>query len=626
MITALFILFSFAAFALWVTHAKLKMPSLYALVLLAEMALSVLILGVFEQLTKGGLLFVAILLFAFLLGYFFYKRPSFNIKVPPLTVEGFLRFILLSILVIGVSYFARITPVVDIDSLGYHLPIVFNLIKTHSIWDVFHAGFVGPNTYFPANHEAIQSFLTLIVGDIRFNYLATLLGFFVLLQSIYLLNKDKKPSLFTLIVLLSTASIPFLFNQFLFFQIDLFLFCLLGASMAFLMASVIHKNPKYLIGFFLAFSLALGTKFNALLQGVLIFPFFLGVLFYFRKEWRVYLPAIIVSIPLGILWYVRNLVTTGNPFFPFGVLSFKGHSKFLDEMQGTSILDTLHQQTPPEIIEHVTSNPDFTSYLGFPPLILLALAGAGVLFVFFSLFFKSRAANRGSTLFYGFIFCLTLLLMGEILAYLASPYTFTLWNETVRYAAPIFAVLLILIILLSQGSKWLRTIFYVVCTLVLGLNLAHSFWFNSDYLALAQGRISKNEFLTEKLSGYAPLATAMEALKVKPMGPIALAGITFYGLLEEEGFEPYYINVDGCESCQYPDYRDLADSVRSFPNEAAWKKLLQTKSIRYLLVGFNNYHNAGRQLYEKEWADKDPQMFEKLVESDGIALYEIHYQ
>lgn len=623
MISSFFILFSFAAFAVYVSCGRLKVPSLGVLIFLAEITLAVLSLGAFKMLSQGGLFAIAAFLLALLGVDIFLKRPEFKITKPTFTAKGIFQFCLLVSLIGVVSYYARITPVVDIDSLGYHLPILYNLIKTHGIWDVFYAGFVGPNTYFPANHEVMQSFFTLITGGIRYNYLATLLGFLAFLQSVQLLYEKRKDALFSLLALLSIASTPFLFNQFLFFQIDLFLCCLLGSALAFLLASLIHKNPKYLIGFFLAFSLALGTKFNALIQGVLFFPFFLGAFFYFRKDWKTYLPAIIISIPLGCLWYVRNFINTGNPFFPFSILGFEGHSKFLAEMQGTSILDALKTQASPEVVQQITSNPDFSSYLGWPPLFLLTVCAFVAFLVFFQGFFKSKTATR-PTLFYLLLLALILLLVAEVVAYLSSPYTFTLWDETIRYAAPIFALLPLLIMLLSVGSRWLRAAFYVLCTLILSLNLTHSFWLNPDYVALAKGMISKEEFLTQKLSGYRPLAAAIETLKTKPTAPIALAGVTFYGLLEQEGFEPYYINVDGCEHCHYPNYRNQKDSVRSFPDEGAWKELLQKKGIRYLMVGFNNYHNADRELYEKEWADKDPQMFEKLLESEGIALYKIH--
>jgi hypothetical protein len=94
--------------------------------------------------------------------------------------------------------------------------------------------------------------------------------------------------------------------------------------------------------------------------------------------------------------------------------------------------------------------------------------------------------------------------------------------------------------------------------------------------------------------------------------------------LEKEGFNPIYVNVDGCGTCQYPDYRNLEKSVRNNPNEQAWKSLLKNLNINYLLVGINNYHSANNPLFEQQWADHDPGMFKKLLSSNEITLYKIN--
>lgn len=148
-------------FASWAFARKINKEhygSWWLILFLVSIVLEVEILGGFGVLTWQSLLFLSLGFFAGSL--FCLKRDDFCVQkvyssfrawvsrvgwVELLQKVLALLFFVGLILVVGFVY--RVSPLAEIDSIGYHLPIMYNLISTHGVWDVFHAGFVGPNTF-----------------------------------------------------------------------------------------------------------------------------------------------------------------------------------------------------------------------------------------------------------------------------------------------------------------------------------------------------------------------------------------------------------------------------------------------------------------------------------------------
>ncbi len=644
----------------------------WILVLFTEILTAVTFLGIVDLLDKIYLLLVG---FFFLVVSYFWRRGLKVVDDVHATKSNFLGFI--GIFGLALVFLNTLTPLNETDSIGYHLPIVSQMLSTGNVWEVFQAGFVGPNTYFPANHEAIQVFLALLTGNYELTFLVTVFAFALCVQALGRIQKRRGLSALLMVSIMST---PFLFMQFLNFQVDLFLFFLFNAALLFLMSAIQKKEHTDLLKFFLIFGLALGTKYNSLLQLVALVPFLFLVIYKFKKDWRKIWWFPLLSFATGAFWFIRNWIVTGNPLYPFGldlgILHFEGHKRFLQDMDGTSILSAIHSFGVKPVFLEIASNPSFVE-LGFASLILPVL---GFLAGFTLFYFGSREKK-----FMPVLFVLLLTFVVELFLYFNAPYTFTLWNETVRYSTVWFSMSFVLLVSLLGRSKFfdffvgllalsvgvynflfsgilstqaLRTLLIdkltdgsavslflpllSVVLLLLGIWLlprlkktALTFsclFFIAVLVTLntspeVQSQEADDVYLSQTLVGYENLLGSLHELRGQNFekgNTIAVAGTTFYYLFEKEGLNPIYVNVDGCAERTYPDYRSLDLSVRSAPNSEAWKALLRTLNARYLLVGFNNAHSANNTLFEKEWADADPSMFTPLYDLNGLSLYQIN--
>lgn len=571
-------------------------------------------------------------------------------------------------------------PLKEIDSISYHLPIVNQLVNTGSVWQVFDVGFISPNTYFPANHELLQAILQLISGQANLGFLITLVGIFILYLTIR--NYTNKP----LLSIASTStilSIPFFLEQINNLQVDLFLVCLSTSSILLLIQALETKETtkikSNLIISFILLGLALGTKYNSVLQLITITPLITFAAWklktHLKKNWWIPL----VSILTGSIWYLRNLIFASNPIYPFQAkitnIGFTGHKKFLTDMKGTSILNAIQENGFTETFSTLTNHEQFYT-LGIPlSLITLALA---ILCSFTLLFHKKHRILS---------LCLLTTLILQILAYLNSPYTFVLWAETIRYTSGVFTICLILFVLLGNQlthKKYqysfiillsglsianlaitnpflkklvLETIssnltsynIAIISLIILLTGLVYSIIYKvkkkqslkqSILLLLIlvsisligttnQNQTSRINYLKQTLVGFNRLAPTYEKilelipLKDRPSTKITLSGINHYSLFQEAGFETTYINIDGCTNCHYPHYKDQDNSIRGNPNKEGWINAIIDSNIDYLIVGITNHHNDELTLIEDNWAKKHPEIFEAVYNANNISIYKI---
>ena len=618
---------------------------------------SVEVLGIFEAFTSNNLL----LLSALALGGGLFLRDK---SKAPHQSAGVL-FLTLGLL----ATLPAFIPSGETDTLGYHLPIVNALIETGSVWEVFFAGFVGPNTYFPANHEALQAFLAVFTQNTEAGFFVNLSGlalfFFSLKES---LGQKRSPA--PLLFVLLAACTPFLFKQVLNQQLDLFLFSLFGSALAFLCSSHLERKKVDFSKACLLLGLCLGTKYNALPQVLVLLPFMGALALHQKHRLKDHALNLGLTLSAGLFWYVRNAVLTGNPLYPFGLsvgpLHWIGHRTFVQETQGTSLLAHLQSDGLSATLQHVLGNAEFTNELGKTALVL---AGGTALL----LLLKTLLSRRGPQRVLGL--SVLLVAAGELFYYLSAPYTFTLWNQTIRYASPLFALVPVALMFLASSHKK-RAILSVASLFLIIEQLGNGF-LSKDHVQTLLGEANpwllilpfllggvfalfslirpnklrfalfslafslcavtlvpvfktpggeastpaEDAYLSVDLPGYEKLLPVLEVLRAEPKGEVALTGLTPYALFDKEGFPSHYISIDGCLTCTYPDYRSEAASIRTAPDEAAWKTALENEGITYLLV--STAYEPAIVMHEKTWADADPEHFELLYKEGELSLYRL---
>jgi hypothetical protein len=222
--------------------------------------------------------------------------------------------------------------VMDDDNMGYHLPMVAEWIRSGSIW-FSEPNFVEPRLFFPGFKESIIAFLSLPMGNEHLGILGTLeLPLFAF--SIYLLSRRYGASQ-TLAVVLGAyaATTPAAFTTAVIQRNDLALAVNLCSSI--LLMQLYLDNPtgsRAVVGG-LAVGAVAATKYSGAVYSVLV------VIGAFIEHWErndkrigavhlkrlglVLLSATIVAGP----WYIRNMLTFGNPLYP-GQVTIAGWTIF----------------------------------------------------------------------------------------------------------------------------------------------------------------------------------------------------------------------------------------------------------------------------------------------------------
>jgi len=694
------ILFSFLAAAYsFSRRIDASSPSLFVVLLLSGALFAVEFLSALTVFSQLSLLITGLGLLAFAGSwdiYDFLKRTSSRKKKSDsaaadssLDYSGFLLF---AALCLAVFFYASFTPIAEVDSVSYHLPIATMLVRTGSAWQIFFAAFVGPNTFFPANVEALQAFLITTFGSVRFAAVVNLLGILLFAQSL----KGFAPrvsSRLTTLALLSIVTLPFLFLQILGVQVDLFLFCMIGSSLSLLLTALRSSKRTDALQGFLALGLAIGTKANALAWIFFLAPLVLWIGIRHRSQWKEWWWTPLMTIVTGGFWYVRNAVLTGNPLYPFGMsfLGLQGHRSIMADMVGTSLREAMVAHGVRATLSSVLHNVYFPSMVGTASVVLLTFTVFLLVLMFVvtgvrwtrDLHRKKRDKNAEHAQNFFIIVYLVVLLIAGVLLYISSPFTDTLWNETVRYSAVMLAVLPVVFVFSMEHCTLSKILILFTAVPVIVFNLfLKSFLFDQTFIDLISAKAeaipslhvlsiiaaassllllgfflhrrirptasllllvlisvlpvlaqpllppstaADDAFLSKELLGYSILLPHIQKLRTETEGhqSIAIAGMIQYWIFEKEGFQPSYISIDGCDQCTYADYRSLASSVRSHPDEAQWKELLRKRNIGYLLAGPGFIRASGVVPYEQQWAQSDPQMFQLLLNAEGLSLYRI---
>jgi hypothetical protein len=585
--------------------------------------LNIEILGLFNAFNRFNL-FISGLLFSVLsLGLII--KNKIKIEIPKLTLFSIFP-ILFAILV---TLWNFIVPLNEIDSLAYHLPIMANIVRTGGIWDVFHSGFVGPNTFFPANHEAIQAFFYLLTGNIYFNFLVTLFGFFLFYFTLRdLFRFEKFSSWVAFFSILVISSVPFLFMQFQNFQVDLFVLFLLGAAISVLFSAIRDNNIKELYKFSAIIGILLGTKYTALPQILILLPIVFAAGYLLRKYWRHFFIITAIIMLLGGIWYIRNWIVAGNPIYPFnlhvGIINFEGHKALADSMQNTSILSYLNSGNIKDLIVYIFHYQGFSTLIGNASLLFIPF----ILLVLTFLLFKKK-----------YLFCSVFLylILTESIYYFSSPYSYTLWDQTIRYSSPIFAIIPVLFFTVAHHSKTAKYLVLGFSITVFCLNMVfYNFLAKESVQNLFAQKIRIEDFskysdlddsfinldynFLEKFDFLKILRTRKN---IEENQKIALIGITDYFTYDLNGYEPIYVNIDGCIECKYSFYKNEDKSVRAFPNKEQWKLALKKLDVKYLFINESFVCANMISLNEAAWAREDGEMFDLILKKGPLSLFRI---
>lgn len=496
-----------------------------------------------------------------------------------------------------------------------------------------------------------MAFFTIFSGDLSLNFLVNLSGIllFYLAVKDFFVNKSNS-SVLALLPVVAITSVPFLFKQMLNFQVDLLMFGLFGSAVVFLFSSLINYNKHDLAKFFLVTGFLVGTKYNGVPQAVMFLPLIVPIAWRFKKELKSIIWMPFLTFLPGIFWYVRNFIIAGNPIYPFGLnlgfIRFEGYKRFVDELTNTSILDFIKTDGFSSVWKSIFQHHDFGVALGGSGLLCFIFAilvlVIGVLVVLIK---RKRYSTHEKLWYFVCVFVSLYLLAAEMIYYVSSPYTFTLWGQTIRYASAVFAMIPVIFVLSMWYSKVVSLMVYVFSLSLLMFNIfTNSFIVDSDYRYLIREKMSlsggvfgagavddvgitaDDAFLIKKMGWYKDLLPFLKVLREEGnaflSAKIALVGLTPYWLFIKEGYDPYYVNVDGCVACKYYDYR--YSLIRDNPDQGKWENALKGMNIQYLLIDNVSYANGGDMLEEK-WAKENTKMFQSLYKTEKLSLYKIVY-
>lgn len=207
-------------------------------------------------------------------------------------------------------------PILDGDSLNYHIPIA----KSYLTGDILNPEKIEGIPYMkysPGASEGILSIFVMLKIPIQ---LFNVIGALFLFAICYLLGrkvglKNDLSIVFAVII----SSVPIVLRWINMQIIDIWLAGFFTLTLLLLESLKDRKSHYFLIG--TSAGLLIGSKFSGPLYLLIL------VFFYFRKiiknfNFKYFIYFLIPFIFIGLIWYLRNLILTGNPFYPQGFLFF----------------------------------------------------------------------------------------------------------------------------------------------------------------------------------------------------------------------------------------------------------------------------------------------------------------
>ena len=344
--------------------------------------------------------------------------------------------VLASYYLIYYVYLGLVSPIPQAgDSFDYHIPIAKSIIEG-SFLDA--SSFTKYSHFYPGTSEVVNSLfilfnIPLTLSNILASVILAISCYF--LGRTYNLGKDSSiifaASIFTLNAVLRWMNAV---------NVDIWI------GVYFVLSLILLKNPKKTILYFLklgaVFGLLIGSKYSAILLLITLFVFYFKDLVKFINIKN----AISFLIPfsfLGVFWYFRNYLATGNPFYPTPLFGLPGKDVF----NGTTIL-SVTLKAPIDML-----NALFSEYKLWA---LTLIAAPLILFKEKKITDTTKLLLLGLTMFILFLFFPT------------DNHTWIMVSSF-RYSYPVFIPLILGIFLYFKDLKKMEWLSYFVIANMLGV-------------------------------------------------------------------------------------------------------------------------------------------------------------
>jgi tetratricopeptide (TPR) repeat protein len=292
-------------------------PNLEKFVFSLGLGLGVIILYIFTVGILGILykpvILIFLLVFAFI-GCLKFREVKFRLEKKSF-LELFLLFILF--LFIFFNFVASLVPETFYDSLVYHLGVPLQWLQNHRIFEIpsIHM------SYYPLNIQLLYGIGILLKDEILASMIHFSLGILLVLMIYTFCQKyfNRRVALFASTVFYTVPLVAMVTSKTA-TELALGVYELLAVFSFVNWASENKREWFYLSAIFSG--IALGSKYiSGFCVVSLMVAIFLKCLFFDKEKIGTSLKRIIIFGLISFLfaspWYIRNLINTGNPIYPF---------------------------------------------------------------------------------------------------------------------------------------------------------------------------------------------------------------------------------------------------------------------------------------------------------------------
>lgn len=517
-------------------------------------------------------------------------------------------------LVILSAFVGALTPAAAQDALVHHLALPKDYIKAGRIVELPYNYF----SYFPAAMEMLFLYGLLLKGSGTATLLHLFFGlgtFFAILAGAKSLNISKTARL-----LAGTAflTIPTVWMEMTWAYVDLALTFYIVLALIALLKWRESQDIKWSYLLAVALGAALSVKYTTLFAGTSI-P--LLVLLMMREQKQTNLVVAIkyfltigaIILAFSVVWFVRNIIWTGNPLFPFLLNIIPSHNIGWDVERAKTTLAVLSVYGGDKSLKDYLLLPFKLSFLAryesmtyyqgiIGPFYLLVLP----------VFLLVRRVRTEALYLLGFAIVFYFFWAGS--------------SQQIRYLLPIFPVLSLVIALvydqfatkeLVAANKFLHNIFLLLVTIIFLSNVGIMGYYFSEfkYGQLFTGKIAASDYLRNKFDYY----IAYEYINEK-------TPLNSKIFLIDTSNQPYYLERDYFGDAVFEHYT-LANIVKTSKTPEEIKKQIQAKGITHILyrqtILLGPQTTPFNEQEKQRFIDFLFQQAQPLVLTDTIALFSI---
>lgn len=242
----------------------------------------------------------------YLLGLGFWGIKYFNYNKKFYLNIGILLIIFIPILCL------TLYPPTHWDDISFHLPIAQSLLELGNLSGNIYLRY----PYFPFNAEMLFTFG--MIFNVKTAQLISSISLFTLCIGLYgYVNAKTKSNYFGFLGFLIVFSSPLIVFLSSVSYVDMLLATFITAGIILQIEYFENKNMNYLYLSGVFMGVAAGIKYTALIVCVISGIIFLVAMYKNKIKIKNLLIYISIVTIVGIPWYVRTLIYTGNPVWPF---------------------------------------------------------------------------------------------------------------------------------------------------------------------------------------------------------------------------------------------------------------------------------------------------------------------